>query len=83
MRNRRGFTLIEILVVVAILFAVTIGLTCTLGWGLNIYKLTQCDFAAPYGPEIIRGAGVFIAPVGCIAGFLELPDGPKDVLTTE
>lgn len=27
-------------------------------WGVNVYKLTQCDFAAPYKCEAIHGAGL-------------------------
>lgn len=46
-----------------------------LGWVMNIYKLTKCDFKDPYKSEILRGAGILIAPVGAVFGFLKLKDG--------
>lgn len=27
-------------------------------WGTNVYKLTQCDFQAPYKCEAIHGVGL-------------------------
>ena len=73
MKNKR-FTLIELLVVIMVLCAITLGI----GWCMNIYKLCKCDFEAPYQSEAIRGIGVFVPPVGGIAGFLELKDGPVE-----
>ena len=38
------------------------------GWGMNVYKLTQLDFASPYKAEVIRGVGLF--PIfGAIIGY--------------
>ena len=35
-------------------------------WSFNIYKLTQCDFTAPYKDEIVHAIGVFIPPASLI-----------------
>lgn len=43
-----------------------------LGWGMNIYSLTQCDFEAPYRAEVLRMLGVFLAPVGGVLGWLDI-----------
>ena len=45
----------------------------------NIYKLCHNDFEAPYKSEIIRGVGIFIAPVGVIAGYMTIGDENDDV----
>lgn len=47
------------------------------GWGLNIYKLTQCNFEPSYRTEAIRTIGVFVAPVGAITGYMEIQDKEK------
>lgn len=67
--NNKGFTLAELFVsgfFVFVIFVFT-------GWGINIYKLTKCDFQAPYKAEIIRGVGL-IPPVGGIIGWLKIED---------
>lgn len=46
------------------------------GYGMNFYKLCQNDFEAPLKPEIIRGIGVFVGPVGVITGYMTF-DGEK------
>jgi len=46
------------------------------GYIANVYKLCQNDFEAPLKPEIIRGIGVFVGPVGVITGYMTL-DGEK------
>ena len=39
------------------------------GWGMNIYKMTQLDFASPYKAEVIRGVGLL--PVfGAVIGYM-------------
>jgi hypothetical protein len=43
----------------------------TIGWCKNIYKLTQCDFEAPYKAEVIHTVGI-IPVVGWITGWLDL-----------
>lgn len=46
-----------------------------LGWGMNICKLCKCDFEPSYKAEIIRSIGVFIGPVGAVAGYCDIEDG--------
>lgn len=47
---------------------------CCFGYFNNIIKLTDTDLNTPYRAEFIRGTGVFIFPVGVIAGYLEIED---------
>ncbi len=62
-------------VICGVLLVICIPIACFTGIGLNIYKLTQCDFKAPYKAEIIRGIGVFPAvPLGIVAGYLHIDD---------
>jgi len=49
-------------------------LGCAFGWVNNVLLLTESNFEAPYKNEIIRGAGIFIFPVGVIAGYIEIND---------
>jgi len=44
----------------------------TVGWVKNIIGIFKCDFKAPYKAEVIRIAGVPVAPLGAICGFLDL-----------
>ncbi len=44
-----------------------------LGWTMNVYKLTQLDFKAPYKAERIRVVGVFPL-VGAITGYMTIND---------
>lgn len=44
------------------------------GWTQNIYKLSQCDFEAPYRAEILYGIGV-IPVVGGVIGWFNIEDG--------
>ena len=39
------------------------------GWIANIVKLIGLDFAAIGGEHIVRVAGIFLAPLGAVAGF--------------
>ena len=66
-----GFTVIELFIVIVLLI---VGLGGSIGWGLNIYKLTETNFQEPYKAEIIRGVGVFAAPLGCIIGYIDIQD---------
>ena len=43
-----------------------------IGWCMNIYKLTQCDFQPSYKAEAIRSIGIFIAPVGGVVGYMDI-----------
>lgn len=47
------------------------------GWGMNIHKLTKYDFKPSYEAEIIRLIGVFVAPIGVIAGYVDIEDNAK------
>ena len=51
---------------------IIIGSICIAGWGMNIFKLVQCDFEEPYKAEVIRIIGVVVPPVGVVTGFLDL-----------
>lgn len=70
--KQKGFTIIELLAVIIILFGI-------LGYGLNIYKLTQCDFDFDKSnkAEIIRTVGVF-TPLGSIVGFMDFSNEDGD-----
>ena len=61
MKNKAGFTLIEIMAVVNLLFIVVIA-GCWIG---NLAKFCKSDFKAPYKREIIHGIG--IVPVVSVA----------------
>lgn len=40
-------------------------------WGMNIYRLTQCDFKESYKAEIVHGIGMF-TPIFIVTGWLDL-----------
>jgi len=46
------------------------------GWIANLYKFCCCDFAPSYKAEVIRGVGIFVAPMGVVAGYLNIEDTP-------
>ena len=39
-------------------FWLIVALGCIGGYGLNAYKLTQCDFESPYKCEVVHGVGL-------------------------
>lgn len=41
-------------------------------WVLNIVKLVECDFEAPYKAEIIRSIGVPVPIVGVVVGYMDI-----------
>lgn len=45
-----------------------------IGYIANIYKLTDCDFDAPYKAETFRVVGIVIPPVGAVMGFINIED---------
>lgn len=60
---------------IAGMFFLCIIVAAIIGWGMNIYKLTKCDFEAPYKAEIVRGLGVFpVVPMGAIVGWMDIDD---------
>ena len=44
------------------------------GYGLNIYKLTQCDFESSYKAEVFRTIGLFPL-AGVFMGYIDIKDG--------
>jgi len=68
-------------IVITIMFVLLVGamiLGPGVGYILNIVKLCQCDFEAPIKAEIIRGIGIIAPPVGMVAGWCTIEDGPKN-----
>ena len=64
MKNQKGFTLVELMVVFVIIFML-------FGVVKNIIKLTRCDFKNPYKAEVIHTAGL-IPPIGMVTGWLNV-----------
>lgn len=71
MKKSKGYTIIELLSVLTVCIFIFLALC---GYGANIYKLASCDFKSPYKAEAIRGAGIFMAPVGVILGYIDIQD---------
>jgi len=46
-------------------------LVAFIGWGQCVYKLTKCDFKAPYKAEVFYGFGTF-SGMGCIIGYMNI-----------
>lgn len=42
------------------------------GYIMNLVGVFGCDFASPYKCEVIRTAGIFVPPVGAVAGYFDL-----------
>ncbi len=68
----RGFTLIELVIAVAVILGLLV--PGFIGWGMNIYKLTKCDFEAPFKSEVIRIIGIPVVPVGMVVGYCKIED---------
>jgi Tfp pilus assembly protein PilV len=62
--NQNGFTLVEAVVGLLVIIIVA-------GWIMNFYKLSQCDFEAPYKAEVIHGVGI-VPIVGMVTGWLDV-----------
>lgn len=59
----------------ASLLVIAVMLLSAYGWINNIYNLVaKDDFNAPYKAEVLRLAGVPIAPLGVILGFVEFDE---------
>ena len=54
------------------IIAIFIWLIIIFGWIRNIYKLTQCDFDAPYKTEVLRSVGIVVFPLGFIIGYMDI-----------
>lgn len=50
---------------------------CFYGWGANIIKLANLDFASPYKAEVFRGVGIPVWPVGIVLGFVNFEEEQK------
>jgi predicted tellurium resistance membrane protein TerC len=74
MKSRKGFATIGMVVLVYIALLIF----GVIGWGMNVYKLVQCDFEAPIKAEVIRGIGIVVVPVGAIAGYCDISDGKEE-----
>ena len=45
-----------------VLAIAVIGIASAAAWITNAYKLTDCDFEAPYKCEVVHAVGVFVPP---------------------
>lgn len=65
-------------IIAGIIGIITVLFMCLipLGWLMNVYALTQTDFASPYKEEVLRTVGVVIPPVGVVMGYIPMDDGP-------
>jgi hypothetical protein len=61
MKKQKGFTAVELIFSIWMVGWIFCGGT----WLVNAYKLTRCDFQAPYKGEIIHGIGL-IPPLSII-----------------
>lgn len=43
-----------------------------IGWIMNIVNLTHLDFQSPYKAEVLRIAGIPVAPLGAVEGYLRI-----------
>jgi hypothetical protein len=66
MKKQQGYTVTVLLLIILTLVGAT-------GWGLNIYKLTQCNFESPYKCEVLRVIGL-IPPIGAVMGYVNISD---------
>jgi hypothetical protein len=66
MKAQKGFTINELL---GVLFFVGIALGGAIGWVWNILKLMDMTFDPITGLAIVRIVGIFIPPLGAIAGY--------------
>ena len=69
MKIRRGFVATELTAVGFILFSIVIGFLGLLGWIFNIIALAGMNFDKFTGEHVVRIIGVFLAPVGALAGW--------------
>jgi hypothetical protein len=58
----RSHAVIDLTVLILAILAVT-------GWVMNIVKFASLDFAAIDGMMILRGIGIFMAPLGSVLGY--------------
>lgn len=63
MKNQRGFTVVEVMVVLIIVLGAG-------GWVANIVKLVSSNFDPITGMVIARAIGIFVAPLGAVLGYI-------------
>lgn len=64
MKNKKGFTLYEVIFITTILFLV-------IGFVLNLVQILRCDFEPPYKAEILRIGSIFVGILpACILGWV-------------
>lgn len=68
---KRKFPLFEIVLLIAL---ISVSVLPIAGYVVNLYKLTQLDFKAPYKAEVLRGVGVVVPPLGCFFGLINIED---------
>lgn len=61
--NQRGFTAPQLLVVMLFLAGVV-------GWVMNVIEIVQTGADPITGLFIVRVIGVFMAPLGCVLGYV-------------
>lgn len=44
------------------------------GYINNVIQFVSCDFKEPYKAEVLRGVGIFMFPVGCVLGLIDIDD---------
>lgn len=66
-QKQKGFTLSELMLV---LFWVVVVMGGAIGWVLNIIKLCSMAMDPVTGFLIVRIAGIFVFPIGMVAGWL-------------
>ena len=61
-------------VILPIIFA----LVLVVGYVSNFVGFVKCDFEPSYKAEIIRGIGIFVPPIGAMAGYIAIEDGDDE-----
>lgn len=74
-RNSGGFVVVGALFVLVMIIAL---LAAIAGWWMNLVKFIKSDFEASYKSEIIRGIGIPCAPLGMVAGWMDIGDEGKE-----
>lgn len=59
------------------IIAIIIVVVMFFGYCINIYKVFQCDFEAPYKAEVIRISGIVVPVIGAIGGYVDIKDGKE------
>ncbi len=68
--------------IMLVLATIVLVMVLLIGYLMNVYKLVQCDFEAPYKAEVIRGVGMFI-PFGAFIGYIDINDSKFRKINTQ